>query len=181
MNDALTAHLALFESMREAAPQIEAMGRFISQRLKAGSKVMFAGNGGSAADAQHMAAELTGRFMRIRPGMAALALTTDTSALTAIANDFGFDQVFARQVEALGRAGDVLVLLSTSGQSMNLINAAKVAKRMGIETVGLLGRGGGVLKEFCGDGYIVKSDDTARIQEAHGFIGHCLCAVIEGE
>ncbi|WP_447585102.1 D-sedoheptulose-7-phosphate isomerase [Pseudoxanthomonas mexicana] len=149
--------------------------------LRAGGKVMFAGNGGSAADAQHWAGELVSRFYYDRPGLAAIALTTDSSILTAIGNDYGYDYTFARQVEALGRDGDVLVVISTSGNSPNIIRAAEAAKARGVAVVGFTGEGGGKLAPMSDICFRIPSSETPRIQEGHEFIGHLLCALIEAE
>jgi D-sedoheptulose 7-phosphate isomerase len=151
----------------------------MSEALRSGGKLMFCGNGGSAADSQHLAAELTGRFVNDRRPLAAIALSTDGSALTCIANDYAFEQVFERQVRGLGRAGDVLVAISTSGNSANVLRAAQAARELGLSVVGLLGRDGGQLKPLCDVAVVVPSDTTARIQEAHIFIGHALCALVE--
>lgn len=140
---------------------------------------MFCGNGGSAGDAQHLAAELVGRLVNDRRALPGLALSTDSSALTCIANDFGYEEVFARQVEGLGRPGDVLIGISTSGSSPNVVRAVDVAKQHGICTVGFLGRDGGKLGSLVDLALVVPSDETARIQEAHIFLGHVLCALIE--
>ena len=145
-------------------------------------KLLACGNGGSAADAQHLAAELIGRFERERPELAAIALTTDTSILTAVGNDYAFDQVFARQVRGLGRDGDVLVAISTSGNSPNVVAAAQAARERGLSLVAMTGRGGGRLAEMIGDGDVhlcVPHDRTARIQEVHLLILHCLCDGID--
>lgn len=150
------------------------------QALQAGNKILLAGNGGSAADAQHIAAELVGRFEKERPGMAAIALTTDTSALTAIANDYGYDKVFARQLEGLGNAGDVFIGISTSGNSGNIVAAVDVAKSKDIKTLCLTGRGG-KLPELCDHAIQVPCNRTATIQESHIMLGHILCALIEAE
>lgn len=152
----------------------------MAQALAAGHKLMFCGNGGSAADAQHLAAELVGRFnpTSYRPPLAALALTTDSSALTALGNDFGFDEVFARQVEALGHPDDMLVAISTSGNSGNIIRAVETAKRHGLLVVGLSGQSGR-LPEVADYAISVPSSETPRIQEGHIAIGHCLCDLIE--
>lgn len=147
--------------------------------LRQGGKVLFAGNGGSAADAQHLAGELVSRFNYDRPGLAAFALTTDTSVLTAIGNDYGYERLFARQVEAVGRRGDVLVAISTSGRSPNILAALQVARDRGLVTVGLTGRGGGRMAEFCDHVLRTPSDATPRIQEGHIAIGHTLCWLIE--
>ncbi len=149
--------------------------------LRNGGKVLIAGNGGSAADAQHFAAELTGRFEKDRPAIAAIALTTDTSALTAIGNDFGFEYVFARQVEALASRGDVLILISTSGSSQNLLEAARSASARGLTTIGLLGRDGGAVRDLVDHALVVEGKKTSRIQEIHGILVHLLCESIERE
>lgn len=149
--------------------------------LRAGGKILFCGNGGSAADAQHWAGELVSRFYYDRPGLPAIALTTDTSILTAIGNDYGYDYTFARQVEALGREGDVLVAISTSGNSPNVLRAADAAKARGIRVIAFTGRGGGKLAPQADLCFRMPSDETPRIQEGHEFVGHLLCALIESE
>ncbi|MEO5827616.1 MAG: D-sedoheptulose 7-phosphate isomerase [Luteimonas sp.] len=149
--------------------------------LRNGGKVMFAGNGGSAADAQHWAGELVSRFYYDRPGLAAIALTTDSSILTAIGNDYGYDYTFARQVEALGRRGDVLVAISTSGNSANIIRAAEAARERGVIVIGFTGKAGGKLAPMSDLCFRTPSDETPRIQEGHEFLGHLLCALIESE
>lgn len=147
--------------------------------LRADGKILFAGNGGSAADAQHWAGELVSRFYYDRPGLPAIALTTDTSILTAIGNDYGYDYTFARQVEALGRRGDVLVVISTSGNSPNILRAAQAAKDRGVSVIGFTGQSGGKLAPLSDLCFRIPSDETPRIQEGHEFIGHLLCALIE--
>jgi len=149
--------------------------------LNAGSKILVFGNGGSAADSAHMAAELVGRFKKERKALAAIALTANTSAITAIGNDYGYEAVFARQVEALGRAGDIAVGISTSGNSKNVINALEKAKLMGMETVGIAGGDGGKLKAICGILIATGSKDTPRVQESHITVIHALCELIEDE
>lgn len=149
--------------------------------IQAGGKLLFFGNGGSAADAQHLAAELTIRYTKNRVAIAALALTTDTSALTAAGNDLGFEQIFARQIEALGRPGDIAIAISTSGTSPNIIAALKQAKSMGLVTVALGGKGGGHLRDFTDHLLVVPSDTTARIQEMHILLGQILCGAVEIE
>ena len=175
----LREHQSLFERLAPLAGQIEQAGELMSAALALGRKVLLCGNGGSAADSQHIAAELTGRFVHDRRPLAALALTTDTSALTSIANDYSFDEVFARQVAGLGVPGDCLLGISTSGNSRNVIKAVEVARDTGMRVIGLLGRNGGALRALCDVAIIVPSDTTARIQEAHGFIGHTLCGLVE--
>lgn len=147
--------------------------------LRAGRKVMICGNGGSAADAQHWAGELVSRFNYDRPGLAAIALTTDSSILTAIGNDYGYDRVFARQVEALGAEGDVLFALSTSGNSPNVLAALQAARARGIATVGFTGETGGTMAALCDLCIRIPSRSTPRIQEGHEVLGHAICAMIE--
>ena len=144
-----------------------------------GGKALFCGNGGSAADAQHLAAEFVGRYQYHRPSIPAYALTVDTSALTAIANDYGYDAVFARQLSGLGVAGDVLVAISTSGNSPSVVEAVKTATEMQIKTIGLTGQGGGQLAELCDVCICVPSSETNHIQEMHIAVGHYLCGVVE--
>jgi len=175
----LTQHRELFARLDAMAPDVARAATCMSDALRSGAKLMFCGNGGSAADSQHLASEFTGRFVDDRRPLAALALSTDSSALTCIANDYAFDQVFERQLRGLGRKGDVLVAISTSGRSANVLRAVQAAREGGIAVVGLLGRDGGALKPLCDVALVVPSDTTARIQEAHIFIGHTLCAMVE--
>lgn len=147
--------------------------------LRAGGTLLFAGNGGSAADAQHLATEYVVRYSRSRRPLPAIALTTDTSLLTAGANDLGFDEIFARQIEALARAGDVLVLHSTSGESPNLVRAAQAAKVKGVTVVALVGKGGGALKDVVDHCLVVPSDETSHIQELHLALEHIICGMVE--
>lgn len=151
------------------------------EALRRGNKILFAGNGGSAADAQHLAAELVSRYAYDRPGLPALALTTDTSVLTAIGNDYGYEHLFARQVEAVGAAGDVFFGLSTSGRSPNVLKALHAARAKGLITVGMTGRAGGQMAEGCDYVLRVPSDLTPRIQEGHIAIGHAICQCIEAQ
>jgi D-sedoheptulose 7-phosphate isomerase len=151
---------------------------FIST-LKNNGKIIFMGNGGSAADAQHLVAELVGRFKKERKSLPAIALTVNTSILTAIGNDFGFDEIFTRQIEAIGTPKDLLVGISTSGKSKNVIEAVKKAKELGITTVGFLGGDGGLLKEIVDIALVVPSYDTPRIQEMHILVGHIICELVE--
>ena len=147
--------------------------------LKAGNKLMFAGNGGSAADAQHWAGELVSRFNFDRPGLAGIALTTDTSILSAIGNDYGYDYVFARQIEALGRKGDLLFAISTSGNSKNILRAVDTARKAGIGVVGFAGHGGGAMASSCDVCFQMPSAETPKVQEGHEFLGHLICCLIE--
>jgi D-sedoheptulose 7-phosphate isomerase len=181
LRGALHAHEQTFARIAALEEPFVASVTMCRTALKAGARILFCGNGGSAADAQHAAAELTGRFRRERRGLPAIALTTDTSAITAIANDYGFDQIFARQVEALGRAGDVLIAISTSGESLNVLAATERAAALGIRTIALTGRDGGGLAALADVTLLVPATDTARIQEAHIFLLHSLCEAIDEE
>jgi len=166
---------------KDCADGIVEAALLIINCLRSGGKVLFFGNGGSAADSQHLAAEFVGRFVRERAGLPAIALTTDSSILTAVGNDYGFDQVFARQIQALGRAGDVGVAISTSGNSPNVLEGVKEAKKRGLEVIGLTGKDGGVLAREARVAITVRSDNTARIQECHIAIGHIFCELAERE
>lgn len=173
-------HRAAFDALVDQVA--EPFGRMLviwEGAIRGGGKLLIFGNGGSAADAQHIAAELVIRYHADRPAIAAIALTTDTSALTAGANDLGFETVFSRQVEALGRPGDVAVGISTSGRSPNVLAALRVAREGGLRTTGLSGGDGGALPSLCDAALIVPSGITARIQEMHIFLGHMLCKALE--
>lgn len=176
-------HLAVTNAVMQSdiMAQIERIGAAIKQALANGNKVLFCGNGGSAADSQHLAAEFVGRFQKERQGLPAIALTVDTSILTAVGNDYGFDKVFVRQVEALGQNGDVLVGISTSGNSANVVQAVELAKGKGIYCVGMTAAGGGKLAELCDECIAVPAKVTARAQEMHILIGHILCELVDGE
>ena len=158
--------------------KISGVADLICEAYSRGNKVMIAGNGGSAADSQHIAAEFVSRFFYDRPGLPAIALTTDTSMLTAIGNDYGFENLFSRQIQAQGHSGDIFIGLSTSGNSKNIIKAVAEAKSQGVHTVALCGQGG-ELREICDDSISVPSDCTPYIQEAHICIGHLICASVE--
>jgi D-sedoheptulose 7-phosphate isomerase len=175
----LAEQATLLQTLQPLDAAVGQAAALATRALQSGGKLMFCGNGGSAADSQHLAAELTGRFILDRKPLAALALSTDTSALTCIANDYSFDEVFARQVQGLGRSGDVLIGISTSGNSRNVIRAVEEAKALGMSVIGLLGRDGGALRELCDVAIVVPSQVTARIQESHILIGHTLCGMIE--
>lgn len=159
--------------------KIELAGKKIYNALQNANKVLLFGNGGSAADAQHIAAEFTGRFVKERKGLPGVALTTDTSALTAIGNDYGYEHVFRRQVEALAKEGDVLIGISTSGNSENVILALEEGKKLGCTLIGFSGRNGGKMNDICDINLVIPSDITARIQEMHITIGHILCEIID--
>ena len=163
----------------EFMQQVTDMGHLLIDRYEAGHKLLIAGNGGSAADAQHIAAEFVSRFNFDRPGLPALALTTNTSILTAVGNDYGYDQLFRRQIEANGVAGDVFLGISTSGNSPNILQALEGARLKGITTIGLTGQHGGSMRELCDHCLCVPSGDTPRIQEAHILIGHTICGMVE--
>ena len=175
----LNEHLALFQQLNGLDAAISQAIDACVQSLQKGGKLMLCGNGGSAADSQHLAAEFTGRFIKDRPPIAAVALSTDTSALTCIGNDYSFNDIFSRQVQALGKAGDCLIAISTSGNSGNVLAAVAAAQSLGIKSIGLLGRDGGKLKAQCDVAIVVPSQVTARIQEAHILIGHSLCGAVE--
>lgn len=190
MEDLLTGAIA--GQLRETADTLRAMSEDAALHaamanvasacitaLRQGNKILFAGNGGSAADAQHLAGELVSRFNYDRPGLPAFSLSTDTSVLTAIGNDYGYERLFARQIEAIGHAGDILFAISTSGRSPNILNAVRVAREKGLVTIGLTGRGGGELSGLCDHCLRTPSDLTPRIQEGHIAIGHTICYLIE--
>ena len=177
----LDEHQQVVTAMAVLEEKIVNAGQLCAAALAAGNRIYLCGNGGSAADAQHIAAELIGRFVADRKSLPAIALTTDTSALTAIGNDYGYDQVFSRQVEGLCREGDVLIALSTSGNSTNILNAVGTAQAQKTKTIGLTGKTGGRLQDECNICLVVPSDVTARIQEMHIVIGHLFCALIEDE
>ncbi len=178
-SQALTEHLAVAEASRALGSQVDALAGQLANVLRAGGKLLWCGNGGSAADCQHLAAEFVVRFERERPGLAAIALTTDSSILTAAGNDYGYARVFSRQVEALGRRGDALIAISTSGTSPSVIAAVEVARAGGLLTIGLSGGTGGLLRTLCDVCVIVPSARTARIQEMHALIGHTLCGLVD--
>jgi D-sedoheptulose 7-phosphate isomerase len=180
LDRAWAEHMEIAQRTAALKPQIQALAEAIIQTLQAGGKILLCGNGGSAADAQHIAAEFTGRYVRERRGLPAIALTTDTSALTAIGNDYGYERVFARQVEALGRTGDLLIGISTSGNSGNVLAAFSSAREIGIECWGFAGRDGGKMSAEIGDrNLVVPSQTTARIQEMHILIGHLVCELAD--
>jgi D-sedoheptulose 7-phosphate isomerase len=177
------AHVApLLDALRALdrdLDRIDAWGRDLGELLLAGGRVLAAGNGGSAAEAQHLTAELVGRYRDDRPGLSAICLHGDSSSLTAIANDYGYEQAFARQVQAHGRRGDALVLLSTSGTSPNVLAAAEAARDLGVRTLALTGRGPNRLTRVCDDAVCVEAEATATVQEVHLVVVHLLCAAVE--
>jgi D-sedoheptulose 7-phosphate isomerase len=176
----LLDHRALIEVLeREMVPAIAEMSSLVSTALTNGNKLLVMGNGGSAADSQHFVAEIVGRFKMERRALPAVALTTDTSILTAIGNDYGFESIFSRQVEALAAPGDVVIGLSTSGNSPNILKALNAARQQGCRTIGLLGKDGGSIKAACDLALVVPSTDTPRIQEGHITIIHIVCDLVE--
>ncbi len=175
----MDSHQAVLDRTRELAPLIQEASDMIVQSLRGGGTLLLAGNGGSAADAQHIAGEFVGRFLKERKALPAIALNTNSTVVTAIGNDYSFDRVFARQVEAFGKKGDVLIAITTSGGSPNVLEAARTAKSLGIKVVGLTGGTGGVLKSLCDVCLCVPTPETPRIQEMHILIAHTLCELAE--
>ena len=175
------AHMAMYNALAPLFPLISDVGIKMQECIKNGGKILLMGNGGSAADSQHIAAEIVGRFKKERKGMPAIALTTDTSILTSVGNDYGYDYIFARQIEALCRPEDLVIGFTTSGNSANVVNAMQAAKEIGAVTVGLTGGTGGKLTAISDFNLIMPSNVTARIQEAHIFVGHCLCEILESD
>ena len=176
---AINEHLDVVRQVQEQRGVLQAIAVAMTATLRAGRKVMWCGNGGSAGDSQHLAAEMVGRFRRERRGFASIALTTDTSILTSLANDYGYEAIFARQVQALGIEGDLVVGISTSGNSRNVLAALEVARELGITTVAFTGQGGGKTAAAADHLFAVSSRDTARVQEAHILAGHLLCDWVE--
>lgn len=181
LRKALSDHQNVMQQLDALLPQIDTVGQVMRACLQRGNKILLMGNGGSAADSQHIAAEIVGRYKRERRGLPAIALTTDTSILTAVGNDYGFEFVFSRQVEALCDAQDVVVGISTSGNSANVVKAIEVAKEAGAITVLLSGHTGGKLAAMCDYSLIMPGTETARIQEAHLFVAHSLCEIMDVE
>ncbi|OQW69011.1 MAG: phosphoheptose isomerase [Proteobacteria bacterium ST_bin12] len=173
------AHMAMFNALEPLFPMISAVGIKMQECIKNGGKILIMGNGGSAADSQHIAAEIVGRFKKERKGMPAIALTTDTSIITSVGNDYGYDYIFARQIEALCRPEDLVIGITTSGNSANVVSAMQAAKEIGATTIGLTGGSGGKLNSICDFNLVMPSSVTARIQEAHIFVGHSLCEILE--
>jgi len=180
LNQAIAEHVDTLNLVTNLDASIQQTIKLIQATLANGNKLMVCGNGGSASDSQHFASELTGRFEKDRKGYAAFSLTTDTSALTAIGNDYGFNRLFARQIESIGHEDDILVVISTSGNSENLLEAVSQAKSQNIKTIALTGRDGGKLKSEADVSIVVPGERTSRIQEAHIFILHFICQAFEG-
>ncbi len=179
IHSALIAHQTLIARLDPLVPAIQSVGERLRTCLQNGGKILLMGNGGSAADCQHIAAEIVGRYKRERKGLPAIALTTDSSILTSVGNDYGFEHIFSRQIEALCNEGDVVIGISTSGNSANIVAGIETARSLGAHTVGLTGAGGGRLASLCDTTLAMPSGDTPRVQEAHILIGHILCDLIE--
>ena len=180
-NEFISHQETLNSSIDKVMPNTEEASNLVIETLKRGNKILLCGNGGSAGDAQHISAELTGRYKSNRRALASIALTTDTSAITAIANDFGYEFIFSRQIEALANNGDLLIGISTSGNSQNIILALEKAKELGCRTIGLSGKDGGAMKKICDTNIIIPSNNTARIQEMHILIGHIICQGVDND
>lgn len=174
-------HIAMFAQLQTILPQVVAVANELRATMQRGGKILIMGNGGSAADSQHIAAEIVGRYKKERRGLPAIALTTDTSILTSIGNDYGYDYVFTRQIEALCRPEDTVIGITTSGNSKNVVNAIIEANSIGATTIGLTGGTGGKLMDLCKFNLVMPSSNTPRIQEAHIFIGHSLCDMLEAD
>lgn len=175
------AHMAMFNALEPLFPLISDVGIAMQDCIANGGKILIMGNGGSAADSQHIAAEIVGRFKKERKGLPAIALTTDTSIITSVGNDYGYHYIFARQVEALCRPEDLVIGITTSGNSANVVNAIEAANAIGATTVGMTGGTGGKLNALCKYNIVIPSNVTARIQEAHIFVGHSLCEILESD
>lgn len=177
----LRAHNDMYAMLHTIFPQVVEVANELRATITRGGKILIMGNGGSAADSQHIAAEIIGRYKKERRGLAAIALTTDTSILTSVGNDYGYDYIFARQIEGLCRPEDTVIGITTSGNSKNVVNAIIEANKIGATTIGLTGGSGGKLSELCKFNLVMPSSDTPRIQEAHIFIGHSLCGMLEAD
>ena len=183
MNEIIRKHLdehqAVLSTLESLAPQIQTVAKIMIQALQNGNTIFWCGNGGSASDAQHLAGELVGRFVGDRKALKSISLNADSAVMTCIVNDYGYEHIFSRQVEGLGVEGDVLVGITTSGNSENVLNALAVANQKQMTTIGLLGKGGGKAASMVSEAIVIKSNTTARIQEMHITIGHILCDLIE--
>jgi D-sedoheptulose 7-phosphate isomerase len=175
------AHMAMFNALEPLFPLLSDVGIAMQKCIQNDGKILLMGNGGSAADSQHIAAEIVGRFKKERKGMPAIALTTDTSILTSVGNDYGYDYIFARQVEALCTPKDLVIGITTSGNSANVVSAIQAASEIGAVTVGMTGGTGGKLTAICDYNIVIPASVTARVQEAHIFVGHCLCEILESD
>ncbi len=181
INQSINSHFSALNLLKNNLPVIAEISASFISTLKSGGKIIFMGNGGSAADSEHLAAELVGRFKKNRKAYAAVSLSSNICIITAIGNDYGFDEVFSRQVEAIARENDLIVAISTSGESKNVIKAIDKAKAIGVKTVGFLGKSGGKLKNLVDISLIIPTEDTPRIQEMHILAGHIICEIVEEE
>jgi len=172
-------HREALDYVESIEPSIIEIATLFVKTLNNRGKIIFMGNGGSAADSQHLAAEFVGRFKKERNPLAAISLTTDTSIITAIGNDYGYDQIFIRQIQALAQSADLVVAISTSGNSSNVVTAVRKAKEMGVKTVGFLGKDGGKLKNLVDCQLTIPFSDTARVQEMHALVGHIICEIVD--
>ena len=179
IQQSIEEHALVINSLDNYSTEIEQLAILVIKTLKAGHKILLMGNGGSAGDAQHIAAELVGRFSKERRGLPAIALTTDTSILTSVGNDFGYETIFSRQIEALANTDDLVIGISTSGNSKNVLQGLKIAKSSGCQTAALLGKDGGEIKNIVDLQLIIPSANTARIQEVHILIGHIVCEIVD--
>lgn len=179
IQQSIEEHTLVINSLTNYLAEIEKLANLVVNTLKGGNKILLMGNGGSAADAQHIAAELVGRFSKERRGLPAISLTTDTSILTSVGNDYSYENVFSRQVEALANSGDLVIGISTSGNSKNVLQALMTAKGLGCQTAALLGKDGGKIKNVVSLAMVVPSENTARIQEVHILIGHIVCEIVD--
>lgn len=176
---AIDEHIAIMEELKKRENEIKRFGEILVETLKKGNKVLIMGNGGSAADSQHIAAEIVGRYKKERKGLPAIALSTDTSIITAVGNDYSYDFIFKRQIEALAVKGDLVIGISTSGNSKNVIEAIKEAQKNGCFTIGLLGKDGGLLKSLVDFDITISTNNTPRVQETHTFIYHTICEILD--
>ena len=181
LQKAIAEHQEMFAKLGDLIPQITLVAEELKACIKRGGKILIMGNGGSAADSQHIAAEVGWRFKKESSGLAGIALTTDTSIITSVSNDYGYDYIFARQIEALCRPEDVVIGITTSGNSKNVVEAIEEANKLGATTIGLTGGSGGKMTELCKYNLVMPSSETARVQEAHIFVGHSLCDLLESE
>ena len=179
INKHIQEHNVVLDSISQLYESIEKVANIFLSCLEKGGTIFWCGNGGSASDSQHLAGELVGRFVDERKPLKSIALTADSAVMTCIVNDYGYEHIFSRQIEALGSEGDVLVGITTSGNSKNVLKAFEVAKNKGVRTIGLLGKGGGMAKNLVEESIIISSNSTARVQEMHILIGHILCDLIE--
>lgn len=181
VNKSLDNHLAAFSQLKGNAPVIAEIAGLMISALKNNGKIIFMGNGGSAADSEHLAAELVGRFKKNRKAYAAISLSSNICIITAVGNDYGFEEIFSRQIEAIAKDNDLIVAISTSGESQNVIKAVLKAKEFGLKTVGFLGKNGGKLKDLVDLSLLIPTEDTPRIQEMHILAGHIICEIVEEE